>query len=141
MGITITPEEYADKQARRLKASIDDIRSGIEKVDEAPTAKAAQKQDKMLQNLTHAVQSGVWASRLKAVSLDEWKNKALNKGLGRIASGIDGAKDKQVAFASQLLDYQKGLLSKVEKMPDLTLEDSINRMTEWVRGMSKFSKK
>jgi hypothetical protein len=141
MAIRITPEEYADKQARRLKASIDDIRSGIEKVDEAPTAKAAQKQDKMLQNLTHAVQSGVWASRLKAVSLDEWKNKALNKGLGRIASGIDGAKDKQVAFAGQLLEYQKGLLSKVEKMPDLTLEDSINRMTEWVRGMSKFSKK
>jgi hypothetical protein len=141
MAIRITPEEYADKQARRLKASIDDIRSGIEKVDEAPTAKAAQKQDKMLQNLTHAVQSGVWASRLKAVSLDEWKNKALNKGLGRIASGIDGAKDKQVQFAGQLLEYQKGLLSKVEKMPDLTLEDSINRMTEWVRGMSKFSKK
>jgi predicted nucleic acid-binding Zn-ribbon protein len=141
MAIRITPEEYADKQARRLKASIDDIRSGIEKVDQAPTALAAQKQDKMLQNLTHAVQSGVWASRLKAVSLDEWKDKALNKGLGRIASGIDGAKDKQVQFASQLLEYQKGLLSKVEKMPDLTLEDSINRMTEWVRGMSKFSKK
>jgi len=141
MAIKITPEEYAEKQARRLKASIEDIRSGIERVDEAPTVKAASKQDKMLQNLTKSVQSGVWASRLKAVSLDDWKRKALEKGLGRIASGIDGAKDKQVEFARQLLEYQKGLVSKIEKMPDLTLEDSLNRMNEWVRGMAKFQKK
>lgn len=141
MAIKITPEEFADKQAKRLKASIDDIRVGVERVDEAPTAKAAAKQEKMLANLTKAVQDGTWANRLKAVSLEQWKSQYLNKGLGRIASGIDGARDKQVEFARQLLEYQKGLQSKVDKMPDLTLEDSLNRMNEWVRGMAKFKKK
>jgi len=36
----LTPAEYAEKHARRLKASTEDIRKGVAKVTEAPTAKA-----------------------------------------------------------------------------------------------------
>jgi len=139
--IKLTAEEFADKHARRLKGSIDDIRSGVGKVTIAPTLQAAAKQDKMLQNLTAAVQSGKWAARLKAVDLPTWQDKILNKGLGRIASGIDGAHDKVVAFAAQLLPYEATLQDQVGKMPDLTLEDSVNRASSWIRGMSKFTRK
>jgi len=139
--IRVTPEEFAEKHARRLKASVEDIRRGIERVTEAPTAKAAAKENKMLANLTAAVSSGKWARRLRAVSLEDWKKAAIDKGVGRIATGIDGAYDKQVAFAGQLLAFEGTLLEKVDKMPDLTLEDSISRMTAWARGMSKFTKK
>ena len=139
--IRITAEEFTEKHARRLKGSIDDIRSGVQKVTESPTAKAAAKQDKMLQNLTAAVTSGKWSSRLKAVDLETWKSKVIDKGLNRIASGIDGAHDKVVAFASQLLPYEASLQDSIAKMPDLTLEDSVNRATTWIRGMSKFTRK
>jgi len=139
--IKLTAEEFADKHARRLKGSIDDIRSGVGKVTVAPTLLAAAKQDKMLQNLTAAVQSGKWATRLKAVDLPTWQDKILNKGLGRIASGIDGAHDKVVSFATQLLPYEATLQDQVAKMPDLTLEDSVNRASSWIRGMSKFTRK
>ena len=44
-------------------------------------------------------------------------------------------------FAGQLLPYEQDLLGKLEKMPDLTLEDSINRATTWIRNMAKFSVK
>ena len=139
--ITISPEQFAEKHARRLKGSLQDIADGIARVTESPTAKAAGAQTKMLQNLTASVTSGKWASRLKAVSLDEWKAKITDKGLGRIAGGIDGAHDKVVAFAGQLLAHEQTLLDSVGKMPDLTLEDSISRMTAWTRGMSKFTRK
>ncbi len=139
--ITLSPEEFAEKHARRLKGSIEDIRSGVEKVTDSPTNKAAAKQDKMLTNLQAAVSSGKWAARLRAVPLDEWKKKTLDKGLGRIASGIDGAHDKQVQFAQQLLPYEASLQDSVNKLPDLTLEDSVNRATAWIRGMSKFTRK
>lgn len=139
--INITGEEFAEKHARRLKGSIEDIRSGVSKVTESPTAKAAKKQDKMLAGVQAAVTSGKWAQRLNAVSLDEWKQKTLDKGLGRIASGIDGAHDKVVAFANQLLPFESGLKDQISKMPDLTLEDSVNRATAWIRGMSKFTRK
>lgn len=139
--IKLTSQEFADKHARRLKGSIDDIRAGVSKVTVAPTLLAAAKQDKMLQNLTAAVQSGKWAARLKSVDLPTWQDKIINKGLGRIASGIDGAHDKVVAFADQLLPFESTLQDQVGKMPDLTLEDSVNRASSWIRGMSKFTRK
>ena len=136
--IRVTAEEYAEKHARRLKGSVEDIRRGVERVTESPTAKAASKEAKMIANLTAAVQSGKWARRLRAVTLEEWKDKTLTKGIGRIAAGIDAAHGKQVAFAEKLLAFESTLLDKVEKMPDMTLEDSIAKMTAWARGMSKF---
>jgi len=139
--IRVTPEEYAEKHARRLKGAVEDIRRGVERVTESPTAKAAAKENKMLANLQAAVSSGKWARRLRAVTLDDWKDKTLNKGVGRIAAGIDAAHDKQVDFATQLFAHQEPLLAEVEKMPDLTIEDSIGRATKWMRGMNKFSKK
>lgn len=139
--VMLTPDQFADKHARNLKASIQDIQQGINNVTEAPTAKAAKAQTKMLQNLTNSVNSGKWAARLNSVSVEDWKSAAINKGLPRIASGIDGARAKVVDFASQLLPYEANLQAQVTKLPNLTLEDSINRMTTFVRGMAKFQRK
>jgi len=141
MPIKLTPEQFAEKHARRLKGSTEDIRQGVQRVSVAPTLQAAAKQDKMLQNLTDAVQSGKWARGLKRVTLEEWKEKTLSKGIGRIAAGVDAAHDKMVSFGGQLLEYEATLQREVEGMNDLTLEDSISRMTHWVRGMAKFTRK
>ena len=141
MPIKLTPEQFAEKHARRLKGATEDIRRGVQNVTESPTAKAAAKQDKMLQNLQAAVSSGKWARGLKRVTLDEWKEKTLTKGIGRIAAGVDAAHDKMVDFGTQLLDHEAGLQREIEGMPDLTLEDSISRMTAWTRGMAKFTRK
>jgi len=140
MAIKVTPEEYAEKQARNLKAATPDIRRGIERVTESPTAKAADSQDKMLARLTESVNSGKWAAGLKRVTLEDWKSKTLTKGVPRIAAGIDAAYDKVVIFASELLPFQSTLQSKVDGMPDLTLEDNIQRAAEWMRGMAKFKR-
>lgn len=140
MAIKVTAAEYAEKHARNLKNSVEDIRKGVERVTESPTAKAATKADKMVQNLTRSVQDGKWAKGLKRVTLDEWKSKTINKGLGRIAAGVDAAYDKQVQFATELLAHEEQLQAKVNKMPDLVLEDSINRASAWIRGMATFKR-
>lgn len=141
MPVKLTPEEFAEKHARNLKASVPDIRAGVTRVTESPTAKAAAKQDKMLANLTEAVSSGKWAAGLRRVTLEEWKEKTLAKGIVRIAAGIDAAHDKVVAFATDLIAFENTLMSRVGAMPDLTLEDSIARATEWIRGMAGFSRR
>ncbi|MBC7343859.1 MAG: hypothetical protein H5U03_00200 [Clostridia bacterium] len=137
----LTPDQFAEKLARRLKAAIPDMQAGIQAVSEAPTAKAAAKKEKMKSRLVAKIDDGTWENRLKAVSLEEWKKKAAEIGTQRVAAGIDAATDKVKRFAEQLLPYQESLKAQVDKMPDLTLEDSINRMTTWVRGMAKFRKK
>ena len=136
----LTPEEFQEKHARRLKAAIEDMRKGVEAVTEAPTLKAAAKKDKMLAGITDAIASGKWERGLKRVTLEEWKSKMVDKGLGRVAAGIDAAKDKVIAFAGELLPYQDTLVRDIEKMPDVSLEDSINRMTFFIRGMAKFKR-
>jgi len=136
----LTALEYQEKHSRRLKAAVEDVRRGIDRVTESPTAKAAAKQDKMLTNLTAAVSSGKWASGLKRVSLEDWKRKARDVGVNRIAAGIDAAKDKVVAFAEDLLPHIDRQRDKIKAMPDVTLDDNINRMTTFIRGMSEFKR-
>lgn len=136
----LTASEFQEKHARRLKAAVEDVRKGIDRVTEAPTAKAAAKQDKMLANLTRAVTDGKWAAGLKRVTLEEWKRKARDIGVNRIAAGIDGAKEKVVAFAEELLPHIDRGQEKIKTMPDVTLDDNINRMTTFVRHMSSFKR-
>jgi hypothetical protein len=114
---------------------------GVLAVTEAPGAKAAKKSDKMLANLTAAVQSGRWAKRVGAVSLSDWQNAMTTKGATRLAAGIEAGKGKMEAFAAELLPFQDDLSKKIAQMPDLTLEDSIARATQWMRGMSTFKKR
>lgn len=94
----------------------------------------------MLTNLTASVQSGKWAAGLKRVSLEEWKRKARDIGVNRIAAGIDGAKEKVIAFAEELLPHIDRQKAKIDAMPDVTLDDNINRMTTFIRGMSEFKR-
>ena len=132
----LTPAEFQEQHARRLKAAVEDVRKGIDRVTENPCEKAAAKQDKMLMNLTASVTSGKWAGGLKRVSLEAWKKNARDIGVNRIAAGIDGAKDKVVAFAEVLLPHIDRGKEKIKGMPDITLDDSINRMTTFIRHMS-----
>jgi len=136
----LTASEFQEKHARRLKASVDDVRKGIDRVTESPTDKAAAKQDKMLTNLTAAINSGKWAAGLKRVSLDQWKKQTRDIGVNRIAAGIDGAKEKVVAFAEDLLPHIDRGLDKIKGMSDVTLDDNINRMTTFVRHMAELKR-
>ncbi len=137
----LSPKEAQEKHARNLKNSIPDMELGVNRVTVAPTQLAADKADKMLANLTKAVQSGKWATGLRRVGLDDWKKKMINKGLGRVATGIDEAAEKTEAFYADLFPHIEAGQTKVNKMNDVTLEDSINRMTTFVRHMAGFKRK
>ncbi len=137
----LTPEQAADKLAKRLKGATDDIRTGVARVTTAPGVQAAAKVDKMRNNLLASIDSGKWSDRVKSVSVEQWKTLMTDKGISRIAAGIDGARQKSVDFFSQLLPYQDSLKSKLSTMSDLTIEDNIQRSATWIRGMSQFKRK
>lgn len=137
----LTPAEAREKHARRLKGATEDMRLGVEKVTEAPTLKAAAKKDKMKANLNKSLDNGKWERGLKRVSLEEWKRQMVDKGVGRVAAGIDGAAAKVESFYAELFPFQDALKEQIKKMPDITLEDNINRMTTQIRGMAKFVRK
>lgn len=136
----ISPQDAAAKWASRLSGSTAEITRGVDSVTENPMQKAATKKDKMLRNLTAAVNSGKWEAGLNRVSLTDWKNAIKNKGIPRISAGAQAAQPKMAAFMTQLLPYQDNLKGQIEAMPDLSLEDNIQRMAAWVRGMADFKR-
>lgn len=137
----VSPEEFVEKHARRTKGATEDMRRGVERVSESPTAKAAMKADKMRQNINAALDSGKWQRGLQRVTLEDWKDKMLNKGVGRVAAGIDAAAPKVRGFAEEFLPFQDRVTAETHKMPDVTLEDGINRMVNQIRGVAKFQRR
>jgi len=138
--IKMTGEEYAAKQAARLKASLEDMRTGVERVETAPGKSAAANVKKWAAKLAEAATQKKWADNTGAVTLDQWKADMLGKGIDRVPAGIDAAHDKVVVFGDKLLAYQNAGLAANDAMPDITLEDSLAKSMAWIRYMAKFEK-
>jgi hypothetical protein len=140
MAKNLTPEQVAEKHARRTKAAQQDMVAGVNAVTSNPAEKAIKKKDKLVNNWNAAIQSGKWERGMGRVTLEGWKKAMVEKGAGRVAAGIDASIGKTTEFFSQLLPFQADLSAKIEKMPDLTIEDSVARSAEFIRGMSKFKR-
>lgn len=137
----LTARQFREKHARNTTAARDDMIRGIGNVREAPGVLAAEKAEKMLAGITAAVQSGKWGDRVSSVSLEEWKRLMVEKGVPRVNAGIQAAAADIEDFAQQLLDHQDGYLPRIHDMPDLTLEDNINRAVENMREGAKFERR
>jgi len=136
----VTAIEYQEKQARRLKASREDMIKGINAVTKSPGESAAEQEDLLIARFTEAVRSGKWKQKVQGVSLDEWKRKFIAKGVDRVGPGIDAAKDKTIKSAEKLLANVDTVSAEVKAMPKGTIEDSIARMTHSARRMHELSK-
>lgn len=132
----LNAQEYADKWGRRTKAATEDMRRGVLNTTQAPGAAAAKQVALMKQNLVRSLEDGTWERAVSAVSLQEWQDKMIEKGVPRIAAGIDSAMTKQVAMAEQLLADVDSVVNEVNKTPRGDLETNINRMNTFARGMA-----
>jgi len=137
----MTAAEFQEKHLRRTVAASADMRAGVDRITVSPTEQAAAKQEKMISRLTESVRNGKWARGLRAVTLTDWKTKMLDVGVGRVAGGLEAAAAKVQSFAAQFLPFVEGVQAKVRKMPDLTLQDNLNRMITNATDLSKFEKK
>lgn len=136
----VTPAEFAEKWARRTSGATADYTKGIDRVTVAPGQLAAAKEEKLVAGFTAAIASGKWRDRVAGVSLTEWKTKAKEKGAGRIASGVSGASQDMLKFGQELLAFEDTVQAEVNAMPDLTLEDRIQKSVAWQRRMSTFKR-
>lgn len=133
----VSAQEYAEKWGRRLKAASEDVRKGIDRVKEAPGKKAAAAQDLMLAKVTASINDGTWRRQVEAVTLEDWKKAATEKGVGRISQGVDAAASKQPMMAEKLLAAVDASVAEANATKRGDLEANITRMTAFVRGMSK----
>lgn len=132
-----TPTEAAQAWAQRLAGSTERITRGVQNVTTAPGQAAARQKAVWAQNV--AASQDKWASRVAAVSLPDWQQAMVQKGVQRVAGGATAAQPKMEAFMGQLLPYiQSGLGSLPARG---NLDQNIGRMTAWARHMANFQRR
>lgn len=134
------PQAVTDKWAKRISSATDEIKAGVQAVTEAPGAAAVKKQTKLVQNWQNAVESGKWAQNTGAVTVEQWKAQMLDKGVNRIATGANAAKDKVLKFQQDLLTFEANLKTKIDQMDDSTPEARTAKSIAWQDGMRKFKR-
>lgn len=133
-----TPDQVAAKWAQNLGASTQYITAGVNAVTEAPGQKAARQVDAWIQGVQAS--RAKWQSRVASVSLSEWQQAMINKGVPRVASGAQAAQPKMAAFLNEFLPFQERVTAQVRSMPKGGLEAGINRAIAQIRGTAQFQR-
>jgi len=131
---TTDPNAAAARWAQNLGASRQKIIDGINSVQQAPGAAAAAQSQAYVNGVTRSVDK--WKTNVQAVSLQSWKDSAINKGVDRIATGATQAQPKFADFMNQFLPHVQQVKSTLPPRGDA--EANIARMVAQVRGTMKF---
>lgn len=134
----MTAEQIAEKWARNASAATQSMKEGVQGVTVSPMEKAANAQDAYLAGVQRAVSTGKWQRGLRSVSLAQWKDDMINKGIPRISQGVNNAKAKYTQFMRELMSHVGQIKQELETMPRGDLETNLNRMMYNARRMADF---
>lgn len=105
--MAMSAQDRAKKWAENLIRSKPSIRSGIEGVTVSPTAKAAAAVDKYADGCARAASEGTFVAGCQKVTLQDWKDKAIGKGLANLDTGVRASETKVAAFQQKAEPYYK----------------------------------
>lgn len=133
-----TPQEAARRWAANTKAAKKSYEAGIRAVTSSPMEKAASKAQQYADGVARAVSEGRYQAGLRSVSIQQWQDAALGKGLARLDSGVTAAEPKMLAFQSEVLPFIQQVQNTVRNMPNNTEEERDQRMLANARLMRGF---
>lgn len=128
----------AAKWAARTQAAAQDYQAGVQNTDKDPTALAIAGGQRYIQRVTDAFNSGKWANGLRRTGKAGWQAATLAK-VGNFSTGVAAAEGKVATAFGPLLAYEAQVQGRINAMPNVTLQDRINRATEWIRQMSAYN--
>lgn len=136
-----TAAQVAAKWSTNLTNATQSMKDGVNAVQTSPTQLAAANPQGYLQGVQQAVATGKWAAGLNAVSLQDWKNAMINKGLPRVGTGATQAQPKvQQAFAP-LLQFIYDARDQVNAAnPRGSLQQNIQRSVAMQQAMAQYKK-
>jgi hypothetical protein len=134
----LTPQQAADKWARRTSGAVQDYSAGISRVSVSPMEVAAEYPERYQDGVNRAVAEGRYQSGLRRVSLQGWKDAAVNKGAQRIPGGVQAAQGKMQSFLAEFLPYEDSIAQQVNSMPKGGVENGIARAVAQIRGNAAF---
>lgn len=131
----VDAQGWLKKWGTNLQASGQYITAGVKAVQQAPGQAAAAAQDRMLANLTQSVTSGAWARAVSSVSLGDWQNAMINKGIPRLSQGITAAQASKVQIITQTLQVVDAAAAAANSLPRGDINASIARAAAFMTYM------
>lgn len=136
MPVRVSADVAAERWAAGVQRGGQKMAEGIERVTTSPGVKAAAKAQKWLNNTVEAAPK--WQAAVSRVSLEDWKESMRTLGVSRAAAGAAAKVGKFQDAIAPVLSFQNSVLSRVDAMPDTTLEDRINKSATYQREMAKY---
>lgn len=130
-----SPDQIAARWAQGLASATQKITDGVNAVSTPPGQAAARQKAVYVANVNASADK--WASKVSAVSTQQWQQATIAKGIPRIATGAAASQPKFSAFMGKLLPY---ITQQVNALPPRgNLQQNIARMTAFVQGMAQFT--
>lgn len=129
MPRALSPDEVMKKWADAGQNSAAAVRAGVNGVTEAPTAKAAARVDAWVAGVQRSKEKFV--ARLNAVTLNDWKQAMLGKGLANMQTGYADQfnQRKFLNFMRSFLPYVRRGAEEIKvRIPKGGRQASIDRM-------------
>lgn len=136
--MALDPQAVAEKWARNLGNAGQDIQAGVQAVTQAPGAKAAANVQGWIAGVQRSQQK--WATNVARVTLPEWQNAMITKGLPRIASGAQAAQPKMATFLTSFLPHVERVAQQVRAMPKGGLQNGIARAVAQIQGNAQYQR-
>lgn len=130
------PNAAAQKWATNLNNAQQAIQDGVNAVQKAPGMAAVAQAQVWLQNTQNSLAK--WKANTGKVTVDEWKQAMLTKGVPRIGPGATAAQPKMAAFLQEFLPYVDRVVSGLPARG--TLDQNITRMVNNARGIAQFKR-
>jgi hypothetical protein len=134
----VSAVQAASNWANGMSNSSQKLTAGVQAVTVSPTSLAAGRIDAMVAGIQRAATSGKIAAGLNSVSLQDWQQAMLTKGVPRVAAGAQAAKSKVQSFFTQFLPYLQQGVQQLAATPRGDLETNIARAAAMMRHNSQF---
>jgi len=130
------------KLESRVAVAGGDFEEGLKNPSQHPIDAVLGNLEKLYRGLQEAIVSGaIEAGLKKAKSEGKWEN-AIDKAVRRwLDSRSEMAQEYEKAYNEILKPSIEAALSKISRMPDITMEQRIQRAVEFMKAMSDEIKK
>jgi hypothetical protein len=137
MAIRGNAASITEKWKTRTAGATQQVVDGVNRVTEAPTAKAARQKQVWLNNVV--AKADKWERNTAAVTLEEWRA-ATTAGAQRIAAGVQAKAGKMEKFLGEFLPYLENVQRQVNQTPRGDMETNLARMVQNARLISQFKR-
>lgn len=125
----IDPTTAAQNWVNGMQTAGSKMTAGVNNVTVAPGQAAARQSQVWAQNTAASVNK--YAKNVAAVSLSEWQQAVITKGIPRVASGASAAQGKMANAMTQILPQIASIVSALP--PRGTVEQNIQRAVTYMQ--------